>query len=424
MENTKYRNRVIDSKIRNYLEVFGAVCIEGPKWCGKTWTSAFHSNSAVYIGDPEGAFQNRRLAEMDPSLILDGPAPKLIDEWQDVPPIWDAVRYRVDQETQPGRYILTGSATPKHKGIKHSGAGRIAKIRMRPMSLYESGDSSGDVSLESLCDGEIKPVFTGDVSLQRIVDLIVRGGWPANIGLSASKAKLLPQKYLEAVLEDDVFRLDRMNRDSAKMRLLLRSLVRNESTTVSHRKLKNDIQTMEDKEIDVEVVSTYLNIFDRLFLTDNLLPFAPNVRSSIRVKQMEKRQLSDPSLACALLKLTEKSMLHNLQAMGCLFESLCTRDLKIYADSFEAKVFHYQDYKGRELDVVIELQDGRWCGFEIKLGANQIDQAAANLLLVKKEIESNGGFPPNMLCVICGLSNAAYQRPDGVFVVPITALKP
>lgn len=294
MENTKYRNRVIDSKIRNYLEVFGAVCIEGPKWCGKTWTSAFHSNSAVYIGDPEGAFQNRRLAEMDPSLILDGPAPKLIDEWQDVPPIWDAVRYRVDQETQPGRYILTGSATPKHKGIKHSGAGRIAKIRMRPMSLYESGDSSGDVSLESLCDGEIKPVFTGDVSLQRIVDLIVRGGWSANIGLSASKAKLLPQKYLDAVLEDDVFRLDRMNRDSAKMRLLLRSLARNESTTVSHRKLKNDIQTMEDKEIDVEVVSTYLNIFDRLFLTDNLLPFAPNVRSSIRVKQMENANCQIP----------------------------------------------------------------------------------------------------------------------------------
>ena len=422
MEKPGYRPRIIDKQVEEYLSAFGAVCIEGPKWCGKTWTSARHSGSEIYIGDPTGNFQNRRLAEMAPELILDGASPRLIDEWQEVPPLWDAVRYRVDQTHRKGQFILTGSATPNHKGILHSGAGRIARLRMRPMSLFESGDSSGAVSLEKLCSGTISPAMTGEVKLQTIIALIVRGGWPGSLGLSQEQAALLPIEYLDAVINDDVYRIDNIQRDTAKMRLLLRSLARNESTTVSNRTLIKDIKAIDDENIDANTVASYLDIFRRLFLLDDQPPFSVGMRSSIRVKQSEKRHFSDPSLACALLRATPESLLHDLNTLGFLFEALCERDLKIYAESFGAKLFHYQDYKNQEIDAVIELKDGRWCAFEIKLGANQIEAAAENLLAIRSQFDEKSA--PDVLCVLCGMSNAAYRRPDGVFVVPITALKP
>ena len=206
MEKKDYLPRLIDDKIEECLSVFGAVCVEGPKWCGKTWTSSYHCRSGIFIGNPEGNFQNRRLAEMSPALVLEGEKPRLIDEWQEVPPIWDAVRYQVDQEPQKGQFILTGSATPNHKGILHSGAGRIARLRMRPMSLFESGDSSGEVSLEKLCTGDLKPAMTGEVDLKELIRLIIRGGWPGSIGLSPQQAALLPEEYLNAVIDDDVYR--------------------------------------------------------------------------------------------------------------------------------------------------------------------------------------------------------------------------
>ncbi len=240
MEN--YKARIIDKKIDKYLSVFGAICIEGPKWCGKTWTSSYHSNSEIYMGDPSGNFQNRQLAQMSPSLVLEGEIPRLIDEWQEVPPLWDAVRYKVDQIPKKGQFILTGSATPNHKGILHSGAGRIARIRMRTMSLYESGDSSGDVSLEDLCNGKLTPKMTGEVDLKNVIEFIIRGGWPASLGLPTESAALLPKEYLEAVLNDDIYRVDGVKRNTHKMRLLLRSLARNESTTVSNKTLKKDIK--------------------------------------------------------------------------------------------------------------------------------------------------------------------------------------
>ncbi len=424
MDNQNYMPRIIDNTIQKYLKTFGAVCIEGPKWCGKTWTSLYHSNSKILLGDPSGNFQNRQLAELSPSLILNGEKPRLIDEWQEVPPIWDAVRHQVDQSAQKGQYILTGSATPNHKGILHSGAGRIAKLHMRPMSLYESKDSSGAVSLEELCHGKLTPTMTGEVDLNKIIQLIIRGGWPGSLNLTVDQASLLPSEYLNAVIDDDVFRIDGIKRNTTKMRLLLRSLARNESTTVTNKTLKNDIKEIDDEDIDVETVKEYLDIFERLFITDNQLPFSTGVRSSVRVKQAVKRHFSDPSLACSLLKVTPSSLLGDLETLGFLFESLCERDLKIYAESFGASLYHYQDYQNREIDAVIELPDGQWCAFEIKLGANQIDSAAASLLDIKRSIENDPkGKPPAILCVLCGLANAAYQRPDGVYVVPITALK-
>ena len=424
MDKEKYIHRIIDNKISEYLQTFGAICIEGPKWCGKTWTSSYHSNSSIFLGDPAGNFQNRKLAEMSPDLILDGDFPRLIDEWQEVPPVWDAVRYKVDQVPQKGQYILTGSATPNHKGIMHSGAGRIAKLRMRPMSLYESGDSSGRVSLEEICHGKITPVMSGEVDLRELIRLIVRGGWPGSLELPVNQAALLPMEYLNAVIDDDVYRMDGIKRNTIKMKLLLHSLARNESTTVTNKTLKNDIKEVDEEDIDVETVKEYLDIFARLFITDDQPPFATKVRSSVRVKQAVKRHFADPSLACALLKVTPESLINDLETLGFLFEALCERDLKIYAESFGAKLYHYQDYNGREIDAVVELPDSSWCAFEIKLGANQIDTAAASLLEIKREIEKEEkGRLPAVLGVVCGLANAAYQRPDGVYVIPITALK-
>lgn len=423
MNKNLYKPRIIDKRIEEYLSVFGAVCIEGPKWCGKTWSSLYHSKSNIMLGDPSGNFQNRALALMSPDIVLDGEAPRLLDEWQEVPSLWDAVRYKVDQTEKKGQFILTGSATPNHKGILHSGAGRIARLKMHPMSLYESGDSSGEVSLEELCHGKLSPQLTGEQDLRKIADLICRGGWPGSLNTPSEKAGILSEEYIKAVIEDDAYRIDGVKRDSLKMRLLLRSLARNESTTATNKTLKNDIKAVDDEDIDTDTISSYLDIFSRLFLLENQQPFSTSIRSRTRLKQAEKRHFADPSLPCALLGINSSHLVNDLETFGFMFEALCERDLRIYAESFGGKLFHYQDYLNREIDAVIELDDGNWCAFEIKLGANQIDDAAKNLIKIKRLIEEDGGIAPSVLCVICGLSSAAYLRPDGVFVVPITALK-
>ena len=422
-DRNKYRPRIMDKVLEKYLKTFGAVCIEGPKWCGKTWISSYHANSEFLIADSSNNFQNRKLAELSPSLVLEGETPRLIDEWQEVDVIWDAVRYSVDKRGEKGQFILTGSSTPKKKDRVHSGAGRIGKLRMRTMSLYESGDSSGKVSLEDLCEGKFNSVMTGDVSLYDLAGYIVRGGFPGSIDLPLENSQLIAESYIETILTDDAQRIDGKAYDIDKMRLLLRSLARNESTTATKSKLANDIKEVDDSHIDYDTVTTYLDVFERLFLLDNQKPFSSNIRSSIRVKQAEKRHFCDPSLACALLNITPEKLINDLETFGFLFEALCERDIKIYAESFGAQVYHYQDYSNKEVDAVIELKDGRWCAIEIKLGAKQIDKAAENLIELYNDIIKNGGKAPSVMCVICGLSNAAYQRPDGVYVIPITALK-
>lgn len=424
VDKQKYKARIMDELVERYLETFGAVCIEGPKWCGKTWISSYHANSEFLMADPANNFQNRHLAELSPSLVLEGETPRLIDEWQEVEPIWDAVRYAVDLRGKKGQFILTGSSTPKLKDQRvHSGAGRIGRLRMRTMSLYESGDSSGKVSLKQLCEGDMAPVMTGDVDIKDLANYIVRGGFPAAIDLPAANAQLISQSYIDTILADDVGRMDGIKYDTNKMRLLLHSLARNESTTATKKKLTNDIKQVDDEMVDNDTVTRYLDVFERLYLLDNQKPFSSNIRSSVRIKQAEKRHFCDPSLACALLNATPDKLINDLETFGFLFEALCERDIKIYAQSFGAQVFHYQDYAGREIDAVVELNDGRWCAFEIKLGANQIDKAAANLLEIYDKMASEGGKTPSVMCVICGMSNAAYKRPDGVYVVPITALK-
>lgn len=426
MEIKNYRRRIVDDKIEHYLKLFGAISIEGPKYCGKTWAGRYHSNSEVLLHKTTGGLSNNvELAKISPTLILEGEKPKLIDEWQEATNLWDEIRADVDKTGLKGQYILTGSSTPNRKGIAHSGAGRFGKIYLRTMSLFESGDSTGDVSLKELCNDKLKPKLTGEVDLRRLAGLIIRGGWPGNITYSPKDSSEVIEEYIKLIIDDDLIRLDGINRDKHKVKLLLKSLARNESTTVSNMTLKKDISEVDNEDIDIDTLASYLNALDKLYLLDNDEPFSSNIRSSIRVKQLEKRHFADPSIACSLLNIKEEEKLINdLETFGFLFEAMVERDLKIYADSFNAKCYHYQDYKNREIDSVIELENGDWCAFEIKLGANKIDEAAKNLLRLKEEIEKENGKVPLVLCVVCGLSNAAYKRPDEVYVVPITALKP
>ena len=424
MEIKGYKNRVIDAKVEEYLSAAGAVCIEGCKWCGKTWTSEHHSKSAVYIGDPAGNYSNRIMAQVSPLTVLEGKTPRLIDEWQEVPPLWDAVRNVVDQRALKGQFILTESATPNREGRMHSGAGRIVRLRMRPMSLFESGDSSGKISLFDICCGRFSNELTGEVDLSELVYLIVRGGWPGNIGAKENQASILAESYIQAVLDDDIERVETANRDRLKMKKLLRSLARNESTVVSVRTLQRDIAEKDDSTVDINTISSYLDVFERLFLFDNIQPFSSNIRSSVRIKQQEKRHFADPSLACSLLRAAPENLLNDLNTLGFLFEAMCERDLRIYAGSFGGNLYHYQDYSGKEIDAVIEMPDGSWSAVEIKLGAHQIDEAAKNLLSIKNSfLADKKSTPPSSLIVVCGMTNAAYLRPDGVYVVPLTALK-
>ena len=293
------------------------------------------------------------------------------------------------------------------------------------MSLFESGDSTGDISLKELCNNKLNPKLTGEVDLRHLAELIIRGGWPGNLDYSPKDSSEAIKEYIKLIIDYDLNRLDGINRDKHKVKLLLKLLARNESTTVSNMKLKRDINEIDNEDIDIDTLASYLNALDRLYLLDNDVPFSSNIRSSIRVKQSEKKHFADPSIACSLLNINEEDkLIADLETFGFLFEAMVERDLKIYADSFNAKCYHYQDYQNREVDCIIELEDEKWCAFEIKLGANKIEEADKNLLNLKKEIEKEKGKTPSVLCVICGLSNAAYKRPDGVYVVPVTSLKP
>jgi uncharacterized protein len=420
----KYKKRIVDSLIERYLKIFGAICIEGPKWCGKTWTSSYHSKSEFLVGDPSGNFSNRLFAEMEPYTVLKGDTPRLIDEWQEVPSLWDATRAFVDKNALKGQIILTGSSTPQEKGILHSGTGRIKSIRMNTMSLYESGDSTGVISLKDLCENKFESKMLDEVSLEHLAYLIARGGWPGNIDVDINDCSVLANGYMENTIKTDLRKLDKdIDYNEHKAKLILKSLARNESTTVSNQRILNDIIENDDESISKNTLAKYLDAFNRMFLFNNQEPFSPNIRSSLRVKQMEKRHFADPAMACAMLKLTPKKMLSDLKTMGFMFETLVERDLSIYAQALNAKIFHYQDYKGNEIDAVIELEDGSWCAFEIKLGLNQAEEGASNLVKVCNDIVVNDGKAPLIKCVIYGVGNVAYQNKDGVYILPITALK-
>lgn len=422
--NFNYKPRIVDELVEKDLRIFGAICIEGPKWCGKTWTSSYHANSEFLVGNPSGNFSNRMLAELEPYTVLKGDTPRLIDEWQEVPALWDATRSFVDESGNKGQIILTGSSTPVNKGVLHSGTGRIKSIRMNTMSLYESGDSSGDISLKDLCENKFESKVLEETSLEKLSYLIVRGGWPGNINVDVNDCDELALGYMENVAKTDLKQLDKdIDYNEHKAKLILKSLARNESTTVSNQSILNDIIENDNSSISKNTLSKYLDAFNRMFLFNNQEPFSPNIRSSLRVKQMEKRHFSDPAMACAMLKLTPKKLMNDLNTFGFMFEAMVERDLSIYAQSLNAKLFHYQDYRNNEIDAVIELEDGNWCAIEIKLGLNKVEEGSKNLIKVCKDIVDNGGKEPIMKCVIYGVGNMAYKNADGVYIIPITALK-
>ncbi|AGI47751.1 putative ATPase (AAA+ superfamily) [Thermoplasmatales archaeon BRNA1] len=410
-----YRNRVIDKKVSDYLEIFGAVSIEGPKNCGKTWTARAFSESEFQLNH-----RNKKIAEIDVNIALKGEEPHLIDEWQEVPEIWDEVRFEVDRSTKKGRFILCASSTLATGVKNHSGAGRIGVLKMRPMSLYESGDSDGSVSLEGLFNGSFQPSLENEIRLEDLVKLTVRGGWPDQIGLSEKQALVKNKNYLDRLCEDDVVRIDGVKRDSRKMKMLLRSLARNESSVVSDSRIMADMGINDNETMSSPTLNDYLGVLRRLNILCEQEAFSANVRSSVSVGKSPKRHLVDPSLSIAALNMDVKSCIRDLETYGFMFEAMCERDLDIYSQAIGGNLYHYRDNKGNEIDAVITIPGREWGAFEIKLGTNQIDSAASKLIGLSAQFEE----PPRFLCVICGMSNAAYRRPDGVYVVPITMLGP
>lgn len=415
-----YKKRIIDEKIADYLKIFGAISIEGPKWCGKTWTALNHANSAVYLNNTSNNFNDKRLAETDIELILNKEYPQLIDEWQEVPAIWDGVRYQCDLDSTKGKYILTGSATPSDNKIHHSGAGRIARIKMYTMSLYESGESDGLVAVKDLFENKVKNQATKNVNIKDLIKYIIRGGWPEAITMSEIEAIELTQNYIEDVLKHDISSIDGTNRDIVKMRMILRSLARNESTIVNDSTIIKDVNDLEDA-VSKNTILEYIDVLEKLYILEHQPAFSVNLRSSNRVGKTAKRHFIDPSLVCACLNLTEEKLLNDFNFLGFLFEALVERDLRIYIESIKGNIYHFRDNtSGLEIDSILELPDGEYGAIEIKLGTDQIDAAAQNLLKFNEMVERK----PKFLCVICGLCNAIVKREDGVIVLPITSLKP
>lgn len=421
-----YRPRLIDAQISQLMNIYGAVCVEGPKWCGKTWTSRNHAESATFIGDPAGNFMNKQLAELDASLVLEGKLPRLIDEWQVVPAIWDAVRYKVDQTGNKGQYVLTGSSTPVMKGKLHGGSGRIGRITMRTMSLYETGHSSGAVSIMDLFNDSLSVVPVQELQLDELISYVVRGGWPGIQELPLKSALQIPRDYLLNI-PDDMERSDGRKRDAKKVTALLRALGRAESNMTSKKSLQKDMEEYAEdredmREASIDTITDYLDCFSRLFLTEDQPAFENKLRSSIKALKKPKRHFTDPSLAAAAIGATPQMLRYDLNTFGYLFEALCVRDLRIYSDNYDGKVYHYHDERDNEADAVVELPDGRWGLFEIKVGFHQVESAAQELIRLSSKFKAETNSEASFLCVLCGMSNAAFKRSDGVFVVPITAL--
>ena len=422
MEN-KYLKRIADRVLQERLAASGAVLIEGPKWCGKTRTALENSKSHLFMQDPDKAISYLKAADTKPSLLLKGDTPRLLDEWQTAPVLWDAVRFMVDQRGKSGQFILTGSAVPKDNVLQHTGTGRISRLLMRPMSLYESMESNGSVSLKALFDGETEIDNFSTLTIEQIAFAIVRGGWPASIGESEKIALRHAIDYVEAIINADVSRVDGIEKNPVRVRALLRSLSRNISTLATIRTIHDDIAMGDaDESISEKTISQYLGALDRIFVTENLPAWNPALRSKTAIRTSPKRQFVDPSIASAVMRLTPSRLLEDFNYFGFLFESLCDRDLRIYAEAIDGQVFHYRDGSGLEADAVIALNDGRWAAVEVKLGSKEIEDAAVHLLELKNKVNTEKMREPSFLMILTG-TEIAYRREDGVYVVPLGCLK-
>lgn len=423
LRKEEYIDRLVDKKIEDYLSIFGAVSIEGPKWCGKTWASLNHANSKVLLDEDEV----KEKARLSLDLILDEKRPELIDEWNIIPEVWDAVRRKCDETTKKGNYILTCSTKltdeKQKEKIHHSGAGRIGKIKMYTMSLYESGNSTGKASIEDMKNGTLKNGLNDKITLQDLANLIIRGGWPSNINTPKDKIGIIPKSYIEAILDNDIN--DDKKRDKNKMEMLLKSLARNESTIVNKNTLLKDIGEYANEKEIIEsrvTIEDYLDVLNRLHITENQNAYSENYRSPSRLGKTAKKHFTDPSLACACLDLTEKKLIDDLRTFGFLFEALVERDLRIYIEYLGGKLFHFRDnVSGMEVDSILEFNDGEYAAVEIKLGLYQVEEAKKNLLSFYENMVKK----PKFMCVVVGYTDVIAKDPEtGIYIVPITALKP
>lgn len=421
----EYKHRIADGILEKKLRSKGAVLIEGPKWCGKTTTVEQQARSILYMDNPASFESNLQMAEIDPGILLEGDTPRLVDEWQLAPKLWDTMRFEVDHRHQVGQFILTGSAVPSdEESMKHSGTGRFSWLTMRPMSLYESGESNGKVSLSHLFESRENIVATNSLRIDDIAFLICRGGWPFACSLQGDAALAQAFDYVDAVIKKDVSRVDGTNRNITTTRLLMRSYARNQGSQATIGTIVADMMTNDENEIGVKTAGSYLDALRKIFVIEDSEAWNPNLRSKTAIRTANTRYFIDPSIGTAVLGLGPKDLINDLNTMGLFFETLCVRDLRIFADALDGQVFHYRDKSGLECDAVIHLRNGRYGLVEIKLGGDRlINEGASNLLALVDKINTDKMKEPSFLMVLTGTGDFAYRRKDGVYVVPIGCLK-
>ena len=421
-----YRPRIADKMLSRRLRGVGAVLIQGPKWCGKTTTAEQQAASVVYMDDPEYMEQNIELANLSPRIILTGATPRLIDEWQLAPQLWDAARFEVDHRDDAGQFIFTGSAVPADTDrIHHSGTGRFAWLTMRTMSLFESGESSGEVSLKDMFLNLDFEIFgTNALDIDSVAWLICRGGWPRATTIDKEVAWDMAYRYYEAVVNNDISRVDNVRRDAERTKRILRSLARNQCAQVSVNTICADIEGNDSVSANRITVSSYIEALKKMFVLENSPAWNPNLRSRTAIRSSDTLYFSDPSIGVAALGVGPNDLINDLNTMGLFFESMCVRDLRVYADALDGTVYHYRDSNGLECDAVLHLRDGSYGLIEIKLGGEKnIEDAAENLKLLSSKIDTSKTKAPSFLMVLTGTSKYALRRQDGVYVVPVGCLK-
>ena len=414
--------RIADTALDGALESAGAVLIEGPKWCGKTRTAEEKAASSLFMQDPDHTESYLKAVDTKPSLLLKGDTPRLIDEWQMAPALWDAVRFAVDRRGESGQFILTGSTVLEDNAVLHTGTGRFSRILMRPMSLFESLESNGAVSLKALFDkADADAECVSSLTIEALALALARGGWPASVGQKESAALRRVYDYVDAVINIDVSRVDDVKKSPARIRALMRSLARNVSTAASIATIRADIAGA-DETVSDKTISGYLNALRRIYVVEDLPAWNPAMRSKTALRCSPKRHFVDPSIAAAVLRASPDGLLSDFSTFGLLFESLCIRDLRVYAGAIDGEVFHYRDKSGLEADAIVHLKDGRWGAVEVKTGAKEIEAAAENLKALCGKVNLDKMKEPSFLMVLTG-GELGYRRSDGVYIVPVGCLR-
>lgn len=421
----KYKHRIADRILERKVLGKGAVLIEGPKWCGKTTTAKQLSKSILDLGDSSVLMQSSQLIEIGPKALLEGKTPRLIDEWQALPTIWDCIRSEVDRRGEPSQFILTGSSVlPEAEETIHSGTGRFAYIKMRTMSLYESGESTGSISLSDLFEGKSFEVLQNEMDIDELAYLICRGGWPWATLIPKEVALDQAFDYVDSVVQKDIQRVDKIKRSPDRARLLLRSYARNISQQISYATIRKDMLANDASTLDEDTVADYIKALKKLFVIEDLAAWNPNIRSKAAIRTSDTRHFVDPSIGTAALRLGPKDLINDLQSFGLFFEDFVVRDLRVYAEALDGELYHYRDSSGLECDTVLHRRNGSYALLEVKIGGeNRINEGAANLLALAKNIDTNKMSAPSFMAVIIGVGKYAYQRKDGVYVIPIGCLK-